>query len=270
MNQKVKRYVQILLASAEGEFNRQDAQSAWKWLELAHVFSQPYAGMHTLVHWRMLKYAMRSGDSREIIGQLLRLIVAAPGSWTGKFPVGNTGRSNVSMFQEMEIPKNVADRLIELEQTKNKRGTVMKNNLLSVGLLLAIVVMGDFAFAHGGDVEAPKDKPKAEPVRRAPRGPEALNENDLPKISAQKSLPEDVVTIVCKLGEFTPCRGIEVSLNDLSGKKIAVAHTGTSGTAAFEGLKSGTTYIARIESEKYAGEVRLRSGNAWSLIGERR
>lgn len=122
MNQKAKRYVQILLASAEGEFNRQEVESAWKWLELAHIFSQPHAGLHTLTHWRMLRFAVRSGDSREIMGQVLRLIVAAFGSWTGKYPAGNTGRSNVSMFQEMEIPKKVAERIAELKMTKNSRG----------------------------------------------------------------------------------------------------------------------------------------------------
>ena len=44
---------------------------------------------------------------REIIGQLVRLVVAAPGTWTGRYPVGNTGGANVSALKPMPIPDDL-------------------------------------------------------------------------------------------------------------------------------------------------------------------
>jgi len=35
-------------------------------------------------------------------------VVAAPGSWTGRYPVGNTGGSDVSAFREMAIPDDLS------------------------------------------------------------------------------------------------------------------------------------------------------------------
>ena len=44
---------------------------------------------------------------REIVGQLVRLVVAAPGTWTGRYPVGNTGGANVSALKPMPIPDDL-------------------------------------------------------------------------------------------------------------------------------------------------------------------
>jgi hypothetical protein len=55
----------------------------------------------------MLAYAVRRRDRHEIIGQLTRVIVAGPGSWTGRYPVGNTGGADVSAFQPMPVPDDV-------------------------------------------------------------------------------------------------------------------------------------------------------------------
>jgi hypothetical protein len=55
----------------------------------------------------MLGAAVRRRDRREIVGQLFRLIVAAPGSFTGRYPIGNTGGANVSAFAPMPIPEDL-------------------------------------------------------------------------------------------------------------------------------------------------------------------
>ena len=62
------------------------------------------AGPHVLTHVDMLRYGVRHRDGREILGQLFRMVVAAPGSWAGKYPVGNTGAASVSAFEPMPIP----------------------------------------------------------------------------------------------------------------------------------------------------------------------
>ena len=84
-----------------------DAAGEWKHLERAHILSQPMAGAHVRTHLAMLGYGFRRRDSREIVGQLLRLVVAGPGSWTGRYPVGNTGGADVSAFEPMPIPEDL-------------------------------------------------------------------------------------------------------------------------------------------------------------------
>ncbi len=84
-----------------------DTGAAWWALERAHILSQPDLPLHMRVHWNMLGYAVRMGDLREIAGQTLRLALAPIGSLTGRIPVGNTGRSNVSAFEAMPIPADL-------------------------------------------------------------------------------------------------------------------------------------------------------------------
>ena len=59
---------------------RGDVADEWRHLERAHVLSQPMAGRHVRTHVAMLGYGLRRRDRREIIGQLVRLVVAAPGT----------------------------------------------------------------------------------------------------------------------------------------------------------------------------------------------
>jgi hypothetical protein len=86
---------------------RGDVEDEWRHLERAHVLSQPMAGRHVRTHVAMLGYGIRRRDRREIIGQIARLVVAAPGSWTGRYPVGNTGGANVSALKPMPIPDDL-------------------------------------------------------------------------------------------------------------------------------------------------------------------
>jgi hypothetical protein len=71
------------------------------------------AGAHVKTHVAMLGCALRRRDGHEIAGQLFRMLVAAPGSWTGRYPVGNTGGSDVSAFREMPVPQDLATLLAE-------------------------------------------------------------------------------------------------------------------------------------------------------------
>lgn len=87
-----REMAQAVDAEATGDLPR-----AWRSLERAHVLSQAFAGPHLRVHWAMFAYAWRRGDVRELLGQLPRLVVAAPGSWLGRAPLGNTGGANVGI-----------------------------------------------------------------------------------------------------------------------------------------------------------------------------
>ena len=88
-----------------------DADDEWRHLERAHVLSQPMAVAHVRTHVAMLGYGIRHRDRREIVGQLVRLVVAAPGTWTGRYPVGNTGGANVSALEPMPIPDDLQEVL---------------------------------------------------------------------------------------------------------------------------------------------------------------
>jgi hypothetical protein len=58
-------------------------ETGWRALERAHIFAQPWAIAHVRVHWRMLGLALRHRDRRDVVGQVVRLIAAAPGSVSG-------------------------------------------------------------------------------------------------------------------------------------------------------------------------------------------
>lgn len=85
-----------------------DHAAAWARLERSHIFSQPFLGLHLANHWAMLRFAISVRDVKEATGQIFRLALAPLGAMTGRIPIGNTGRSNVSAFRTMPIPDDLA------------------------------------------------------------------------------------------------------------------------------------------------------------------
>jgi hypothetical protein len=98
-----------LAASAAGDTER------WQPLERAHILSQPWPWPHTAVHWRMLRLAVGQRNRREALGQVVRLVVAAPGSVSGRYPQGNTGRASVGLLEPMPVPDDLA-QILELRR----------------------------------------------------------------------------------------------------------------------------------------------------------
>jgi hypothetical protein len=84
-----------------------DIEGEWHHLERAHIVSQPRARLHVRTHGAMLVAAVRRSDLHEIAGQLGRFLLAAPGSVSGRYPVGNTGGADVSAFTPMPIPEDL-------------------------------------------------------------------------------------------------------------------------------------------------------------------
>ncbi len=80
---------------------------AWRHLERAHILSQAHAGPHIRVHVLMFTYGWRRGDMREMLGQFARILLAGPGSWLGRAPLGNTGGANVGILTPMRIPEDL-------------------------------------------------------------------------------------------------------------------------------------------------------------------
>jgi len=122
MNERLRSAFRQELAAARGAESESDLARAWRHLERAHVLSQPHAWWHLRVHGRMFAFAWRRRDVRELLGQLPRLLLAAPGSWAGRAPRGNTGGAGVGIFTPMEIPADLAALLSEGGASSGRRG----------------------------------------------------------------------------------------------------------------------------------------------------
>ena len=108
-----EEYLRVAKAAEEQSF-----EEAWHHLERAHVAAQDRFGPHCVAHWRMLRLAWRAGDWRELLGQIFRLSPAPIGNITGRLPIGNSSRSNVSAFARMEIEPEIR-RVLGLPTNRN-------------------------------------------------------------------------------------------------------------------------------------------------------
>jgi Protein of unknown function (DUF3703) len=97
----------VELDAARAARSTGDTNVEWTHLERAHILSQPMAVAHVRTHLAMCAVSLRRRDRHELVGQLFRIVVAAPGSITGKYPVGNTGGADVNPFTPMPIPDDL-------------------------------------------------------------------------------------------------------------------------------------------------------------------
>ena len=112
------RLQQNLLESRQARKSK-DFDRCWTLLEDAHVLSQPWAWLHVRVHGSMFVAAMVQRDVREVRGQLSRIAVAGPGSLSGRYPTGNTGRAGIPATQPMPIRSDLAKMLEQADQRTN-------------------------------------------------------------------------------------------------------------------------------------------------------
>lgn len=103
----LSKYFDNEILDAEIAFKLKYYQKSWRHLERAHILGQPYPFAHTLVHWIMLKFGIRTKNIQEIIGQIPRLLIGGVKSFVGNIPTGNTGGANVPPLKPMEIPEDL-------------------------------------------------------------------------------------------------------------------------------------------------------------------
>lgn len=89
----------------------QPASEAWAALERAHVLSQPWAGPHVRSHVAMLRLAVRVRDPREVLGQVVRALLAGPASLAGRIPTGNDGRARTPLTARQPVDPELAELL---------------------------------------------------------------------------------------------------------------------------------------------------------------
>lgn len=93
----------------------QDYRAEFHHLERAHILGQASTIEHVRVHALMFAWALRQRKTRELAGQVLRIIGAATKTIFGLVPVGNTGGSDVSPFKPMPIPTDL-QRILDSTQ----------------------------------------------------------------------------------------------------------------------------------------------------------
>lgn len=135
-------------------------------------------------------------------------------------------------------------------------------------VLLLLILSSNFSFAHGGGGRKPKDKEDHKSHRQVPRSVQILSSSDLQNFMSMKEIPEDVSIAKCLVDDLGKCRGIKLSLLDLSGNLIIELNSGHDGIFGVSGLEKNKVYVVRSQSERYKGESQFSTGkvNELSLI----
>jgi len=109
--EEIRTRLQQNLIESRQSRKLKDFDRCWSLLEDAHVLSQPWAWRHVRVRGSMFVAAIVQRDVREVRGQLSRIAVAGPGSMSGRYPTGNTGRARVPATQPMPIRSDLVEIL---------------------------------------------------------------------------------------------------------------------------------------------------------------
>lgn len=108
MPTRLKPYFLAELNAYHHNLNNGNLAQAWHYLERAHIVGQAYPWQHSYIHWKMLLFGFKIKSTKEIIGQIPRLLVGGVKSFVGKIPVGNTGGANVPPLKPLPIPADIA------------------------------------------------------------------------------------------------------------------------------------------------------------------
>ena len=104
---RLKPYFYAEIGSFEQEFTLKNFRKAWHHLERAHVIGQAYPFEHSYAHWKMLFFGFKIKNTKEIVGQIPRLLVGGIKSFVGKIPVGNTGGANVPPLKPLPVEPDI-------------------------------------------------------------------------------------------------------------------------------------------------------------------
>lgn len=105
--QSLKPYLEKELLEYHQHLNVSNFTDAWLHLERAHVLGQSFAWPHTYVHWKMLQFGIRIKNTKEVIGQIPRLLVGGVKSFVGEIPLGNTGGANIPPLRTLPIEPEI-------------------------------------------------------------------------------------------------------------------------------------------------------------------
>ncbi|HKL39661.1 MAG TPA: DUF3703 domain-containing protein [Cryomorphaceae bacterium] len=104
---RLKPFFETELAHFRQAYAEQQLHIAWEHLERAHILGQRYPYAHSYVHWKMLQFGFRIKCTKEIIGQIPRLIFGGVKSFVGKVPTGNPGGANVPALRSFPVDPQI-------------------------------------------------------------------------------------------------------------------------------------------------------------------
>jgi len=107
MNNKLKNAFNHEMELARASFASEDYQQCYSHLERAHILGQRNYLPHVQSHYWMYKVGVKTGDVREALGQVTRMIMSIF-SIINLVPLGNTGRARISPIKPMPIPADLA------------------------------------------------------------------------------------------------------------------------------------------------------------------
>lgn len=107
MPKKLYPFYKIELDKATKLLHEGKLQECWQHYERAHIIGQRYPLQHSYVHWKMLRFGIKIKSTKEVLGQITRLIFGGVKSFVGTVPLGNTGGANVPPLKSMEIPDDL-------------------------------------------------------------------------------------------------------------------------------------------------------------------
>ncbi|MCL1057586.1 DUF3703 domain-containing protein [Shewanella gelidimarina] len=106
MQQQLKEAFCVEMDEAINLYKKNELDSAFYHLERAHILGQSYVLPHAKSHWWMLKVGLRKRNTKEVLGQVTRMIASILFTkvWV---PLGNTGGTNVNPLKPMPIPDDL-------------------------------------------------------------------------------------------------------------------------------------------------------------------
>ena len=104
---KLKVFFDDELENYQFHYKKDNFLEAWNHLERAHILGQKYPFEHSFVHWKMLQFGFKIKNTKEILGQIPRLIFGGIKSFVGKIPVGNPGGVNVPPLKPFPIEEDL-------------------------------------------------------------------------------------------------------------------------------------------------------------------
>jgi hypothetical protein len=115
MPSQLKSFFYSELDDYKLNFLNKNLDKAWRNLERVHVLGQNYPYEHSLVHFKMLVYGFKTKNTKEIIGQIPRLLLGGVKSFVDKVPVGNTGGANVPPLKSLPIENELLEILNKIK-----------------------------------------------------------------------------------------------------------------------------------------------------------
>ena len=104
LQRKQEFYRQLILAKKA--LKSKHFKVSFYHFENAHILGQKHMYRHTLSHYYMLVFGIKTKNSKEILGQISRIIASIffTNIWV---PVGNTGSSNISPIKPIPVRKEL-------------------------------------------------------------------------------------------------------------------------------------------------------------------